>query len=481
MLGLALSGGGFRAALYHVGVLAQLARLGVLRHVAVLSACSGGSPIGALYCLRLKQLADRQRDLTPAGYCELVRTIETEFLVAVQRNLRVRAYLNPWKSLAGANRMAELFDEHVFGRAIPLRDLRSPGLPRLIINAANLKTGHNWRFEAAGMAEPARDDPVFLEIDRNRRYSTPLPADVTLGVACVASAGFPGVVPPLALGPALLADGGIYDDRAIDPLLDVGCTRFIISDASPQLPDDEHPRTSTFYTLLRGSRIWFDRLRQLQLLRLLESQDRPVAYPHLRKGLGSPIENPEDFGVDRTVQERLMRVRIDLDSFSDVEAFSLMLDGYLITGRELRKVRGFEDLIAASPIETPFRFLQMQARMRAPDPAYLRQLDVAAKLFFKVFRLSAAPWLAAAVLLAVIWPWLLLLLAVAAAAGAVGALGVVWRPAEVPARLLARRLLAALASPVVALHLAVFDPWFLRLGKVASAAGPASRTAAANR
>ncbi|MCP5188758.1 MAG: hypothetical protein H6991_13405, partial [Pseudomonadales bacterium] len=34
-LGLALSGGGFRAALFHIGVLARLAECDLLRHVAV--------------------------------------------------------------------------------------------------------------------------------------------------------------------------------------------------------------------------------------------------------------------------------------------------------------------------------------------------------------------------------------------------------------------------------------------------------------
>ena len=41
-VGLALSGGGFRASLYHIGVLAKLAELDLLRHVEVLSCVSGG-------------------------------------------------------------------------------------------------------------------------------------------------------------------------------------------------------------------------------------------------------------------------------------------------------------------------------------------------------------------------------------------------------------------------------------------------------
>ena len=48
-LGLALSGGGFRASFFHIGVLARLAELDLLRRVEALSTVSGGSIVGALY------------------------------------------------------------------------------------------------------------------------------------------------------------------------------------------------------------------------------------------------------------------------------------------------------------------------------------------------------------------------------------------------------------------------------------------------
>ena len=50
-MGLALSGGGFRASIYHIGVLAALAEHDMLRHVEVLSCVSGGSILGAYYYL----------------------------------------------------------------------------------------------------------------------------------------------------------------------------------------------------------------------------------------------------------------------------------------------------------------------------------------------------------------------------------------------------------------------------------------------
>ena len=47
-LGLALSGGGFRASFFHLGVLARMAELDLLRQVEVLSTVSGGAVIGTM-------------------------------------------------------------------------------------------------------------------------------------------------------------------------------------------------------------------------------------------------------------------------------------------------------------------------------------------------------------------------------------------------------------------------------------------------
>ncbi|MCI0654819.1 MAG: patatin-like phospholipase family protein, partial [Methylococcaceae bacterium] len=101
-LGLSLSGGGFRAALFHIGTLARLAELDLLRHVQVLSTVSGGSIIGAMYYLKLKQLLEETRPdgLKPsaAAYIQLVEELEQEFLRGVQTNIRVRILVNPFKT-----------------------------------------------------------------------------------------------------------------------------------------------------------------------------------------------------------------------------------------------------------------------------------------------------------------------------------------------------------------------------------------------
>ncbi len=54
-VGLALSGGGFRTSLYHIGVPARLAELDMLRYVEVISCVSVGSILGTYYYLELRR------------------------------------------------------------------------------------------------------------------------------------------------------------------------------------------------------------------------------------------------------------------------------------------------------------------------------------------------------------------------------------------------------------------------------------------
>jgi tetratricopeptide (TPR) repeat protein len=89
-VGLGLSGGGFRASLFHIGVLAKLAELDVLRHVEVLSCVSGGSIIGAHYYLELRKLFKEKQDdqISRDDYIEIVKRISEQFLAGVQRNIK---------------------------------------------------------------------------------------------------------------------------------------------------------------------------------------------------------------------------------------------------------------------------------------------------------------------------------------------------------------------------------------------------------
>jgi predicted acylesterase/phospholipase RssA len=216
-IGLALSGGGFRASLFHIGVLAKLAEFDVLRHVEVLSCVSGGSILGTYYYLELRKMLQEKIDgeVTRQDYIDLVKRIYTGFLAGVQSNIRLRMLFG-WSSNAKvltrkrsstSDRLADLYEDELYARVEDgeqdkpryLADLRvaplaeAPGengatqrvpetsfnpkydnwnrhnkVPVLILNATTLNTCHNWQFTASFMGEPPAR-AIDVEIDANHR------------------------------------------------------------------------------------------------------------------------------------------------------------------------------------------------------------------------------------------------------------------------------------------------------------------------
>ncbi|MGA7593978.1 MAG: patatin-like phospholipase family protein [Gallionella sp.] len=465
-LGLALSGGGFRASFYHLGVLSRMAELGLLHHVEVISTVSGGSIIGALYYLRLRELLMSKEDaqITGQDYVDLAARIERDFLSAVQQNLRTRTFVNPWQNMKMAlphysrsNRIGELYDRYfyrtVFGagrdKPIEMRELKIqprndphhdgfnptiPGhndarfakVPVLMINATTINTGHNWRFLASRMGEQPHATAFADDIDKNSRlqrgeYDKIVGAqqDFPLGIAVAASAGVPLLFPPLPISGMYqdwrvqLVDGGIYDNQGIAALEDplYPCTEFIISDASGQMGDVQHPDTSAISVLSRVMDIFTARVRE-EMVKGLESTwgKENVAFFHLTRGLESydiPYTSAagtqsqpklrsapgtlSSYGVDPGVQQMLSRVRTDLDSFTDTEAFALMTDGYLMSEADLRRIAGHFETRPVDPVQ--WRFLSVRERMADPalDERFVKQLQVAGKRFFKPFLLGVTP------------------------------------------------------------------------------------------
>ena len=97
-IGLALSGGGFRASIFHLGVIRRLEELGIMKYVHVISAVSGGSIIAAYYVIEMeKHLRRRRAELgeNPERLDEVRLQIFEEiadcFFQALDHNLRSRA------------------------------------------------------------------------------------------------------------------------------------------------------------------------------------------------------------------------------------------------------------------------------------------------------------------------------------------------------------------------------------------------------
>jgi predicted acylesterase/phospholipase RssA len=492
-LGLGLSGGGLRASFFHIGVLAQMAELNLLRYVEVISTVSGGSIIGALYYLHVKKLLESKADadITDQDYVDIVKQIESDFLLATQKNIRMETFSSfvanfrmIFLDYSRSDRIAEIYNEWLYQKVLPgvsnpiqMRELkifpkggeqdfhpnkhnvnRSAKVPILVLNATSLNSGRNWQFTAQTMGEPEvpEDDvidkkPIRLLPAKGYSDITPTQQDFPLAHAVAASACVPGLFDPMSVSSLYkdleqkqdirvqLVDGGVHDNQGINVLVRNHCTCFVISDASGQMCTENNPETGSVSVLLRVSSILQDRVRTegLQLLKANQGTHN-VAFMNLRSGLSireihpidqnnqQPKDHPipptsQNFGVDPEVQEGLSKIRTDLDAFTEVEAYSLMLDGYRMSKHDLEHFKEHAHCMrTAKPAgnrtlpASPWKFSDIEPWLAKPTPAYLRQLNIAQFTFGKA--LMSYWWLSAGLAVVVIaalyfsWPQLIALL-----------------------------------------------------------------------
>lgn len=340
-VGLALSGGGFRAALFHVGVLARLAELNVLRHVEVLSCVSGGSIAGAYYYMLVKREMEQHGDkMNQMHYIAIVREMEATFLRGIQKNLRMRIFTNPWKNLrlffdkeyTRTHRLGELYEKYLYQKIIQnthseetpiwMHTLKitpadlPPGskfnpktenwnrrnkVPMLVLNATSLNTGHNWQFTASWMGEPPGN--IQQDVDAKQRLRRmyyedapePYKDRIRLGHAVGASSCVPVLFEPLMLRglyPGIdlqLVDGGVHDNQGVTSLLEQECKVMIVSDASGQLSDEATASGNTAGVFFRSDLVLQERVRESQLLDLKArekaAQLTAFSFVHLKKEL----------------------------------------------------------------------------------------------------------------------------------------------------------------------------------------------------
>ena len=290
-VGLALSGGGFRASFYHLGVLARLAELDVLRHVEVLSCVSGGSIVGACYWLLLRRKLKEFPSMAQQDYVDLVGELIDHFEAAVASDLRhgvqpskrallgrilmkgEHGALDPertadeldkrfyWPLYGGVGRSAAdslYMDELPFDpkdhdprltgstrfQAGKHNWLRANKVPALVINATTVNTGRGWQFTPTWMGEsPWALNEGADNIERLEwaNYNQKAGWRMRLARAVAASACVPFVFAPVKFGKWYenvnieLVDGGVFDNQGVVALLAANCNVLLVSDASGQL------------------------------------------------------------------------------------------------------------------------------------------------------------------------------------------------------------------------------------------------------
>jgi hypothetical protein len=398
-----------------------------------------------------------------------------------------------------------------------------------VLNATTLNTGHNWQFTASWMGEsPFAVDPEIDGNWRYRRmYYHEAPEKyrrIRLGVAVGASACVPGLFEPIAM-PDLypkeeskypemtvrLVDGGVHDNQGVASLLEQDCTVVLVSDASGQMTSDPEPKGGVFGPLLRTNSTLMERVRQSQFsdlkARRRASLLKDLVVLHLKKGLDvdpvswrrckeppdTPLTRREDlleYGVLRRIQKSLANIRTDLDSFSEIEAYALMASGYQMAETYSKEIRGYPQ---HKGLRHDWDFMKIADALRGNAPTEKKQdtveklLEIGSEKAFKVWRMSTGLKVVATVLALVAvaafgWAWYrnpefplvhltlgwlgwTVVWAVVALVAGRGVVAVL-RYKETVRKILKDIAVAVLGWFAAQVHLRIFDPLFLRKGKV---------------
>ncbi|MCB1220399.1 MAG: patatin-like phospholipase family protein [Planctomycetales bacterium] len=339
---LSLSGGGFRATLFHLGSLTRLNELGWLPKLDRIVCVSGGSILGAWLGCRWQELrfeGDVATNLSEVVGDPLRKLCSMRIDVA-------SLWSYPLHLRGNGSRLGLLYAKHMYGTAT-LAEL--PRAPQVELMATNLLTGGYVSMSARGIHDnrigllPMTDLPVAMAVAASCAlppYFSPIhvksdPADWQLEDVARK------LEDPRMRKRMLLADGGAYDNLGMEAVLDVNET-ILFSDASSLFPAWKSLARDRTLQLMRSNTVMVSRLRSLRKRYLLEQRLGNPGHPQRGAywGISSEIE---DYGLDdalATDSEQtasLAYTRTRLSRFFEEEQAQLINWGYALTDAAMRR------------------------------------------------------------------------------------------------------------------------------------------------
>ena len=284
-IGLCLSGGGYRAMLFHLGSLWRLSEAGLLARLDRVSSVSGGSITAAVLGAGWSELGFDDRGVAEGFEQRVVEPVRGLASRTIDEGAIALGILTP---ATIGERVSAALRKHLLGDRT-LQDL--PDSPRFVINATNLASGVLWRFSKPYMAD--------YRVGTIRSPATPL-AD-----AAAASAAFPPVLSPFALeledaawetvdgndltgreyrDRVALADGGVYDNLGLETVWK-RCRTVLVSDGGGRMADDPDPPADWARQSIRVLKVVDNQVRDLrkrQILDAYRSGSRGGAYWGIR-------------------------------------------------------------------------------------------------------------------------------------------------------------------------------------------------------
>ncbi len=356
---LCLSGGGYRAALFHLGALTRLNETGVLGRVDTLSSVSGGSILAAHLVCALPGWIEPGTTLPDDEWRRLVLDpLDTFTTIDVRTPAIAHRLMTPWRSDGAVRGLAEQYEQHLIRRR--LTDL--PPRPRLILNATDMQFGVGWTFDSGDGHDPARCGDVPAGY-------TALP-NWPLARAVAASSCFPPIFNPLQvgreLGPRLsggsyesgrhethargghsasppeprasgdvlrrelsLSDGGVFDNMGLEAVWQSHATVLVSDGGAVFGPSRDRGLISRLKRYQSISGHGGDSVRKRWLIANFETGQLSGSY----WGIGSSHTDFPKHSLgysEATVSDYIAPIRTDLDSFSEGERGALINHGYAL-------------------------------------------------------------------------------------------------------------------------------------------------------
>ena len=337
---LALSGGGFRASLFHCGALWRLAEVRQLGELKRISSVSGGSITAGVLALAWRDL--ERRGFDPAAVRELVVEPVRRFC---GRRIDVPSVLfgAALPFVAIGDLVAASYDRWLFNGAT-LDQL--PDEPRFVFNSTNVATGVDFRF-----SKPYAGD-YRIGLVRTPRWK--------LSLAVAASSAFPPFLSPVTLNlkrsqlekvpgadlhdsleaevELALSDGGVYDNLGLETVWRRYDTVLVSDGGEPfvfaaRQPHDwlRHGLRALLVTVNQSRS-----LRKRMLIDAFERRERGGTYwgimtPIARYGVANALPVPEETTAE------LAAIRTRLAPFSEREQCALVNWGYAVCDAALRR------------------------------------------------------------------------------------------------------------------------------------------------
>jgi NTE family protein len=369
---LCLSGGGYRATLFHLGAIRRLNELGVLHNISTISSVSGGS-VASGYLAQTIQwpLMD---SLPAADWNEVERGLRR----ITTKDIRTWSLLKrglPWKwfdSNAGVDSLGKYYTEYLG----PLKLNELPGFPNFVFCASDMAFGVNWVFEKERVGS------------YQAGYCDPVPDEWTVAHAVSASSCFPPAYHPMSPGflPAQLrhgrypqgperdklikrmqlTDGGVYDNLAMEPVIK-SHDYVLVSDGGALF--DYEARNALVWRLKRYVAIMGNQATAVRKRWFISDLDNKLVSGTYW-GIGSSREKyggipPRGYSTN-FAKDVIAKIRTDFDCFSDAEAGVLQNHGYFMADIAIRTHTPNLMVYPNAPLIAPFgQFLNETQMARA--------------------------------------------------------------------------------------------------------------------